>query len=270
MTFVDGFYLIDETGSLTTTQFRDVEDRLTVRLDCTMNRPERAVVMLTVSGGTQSHLVSAPGRPDFHGTIAPDAVLDYGAKGIALGSIQYGHNAMHMDKYLRRSSMTSGSRKFVGSDGMEYKWQSTGDGCDWSLTNAAGYHVADYTRSDVLIPGRRTSCLNICGSWIHLSVGTYIPPITRPFILPLFQKSSPLLPSCDTLPSTVSNSFAIHSKTYVRLMCTTPRLSHVTHPRTVLVLLPRTHFFFTNPVRLCHLRNSCNPCCLFSLYIDFG
>jgi hypothetical protein len=39
MTFVDGFYLIDETGSLTTTQFRDVEDRLTVRLDCTMNRP---------------------------------------------------------------------------------------------------------------------------------------------------------------------------------------------------------------------------------------
>ncbi|KAH7333574.1 hypothetical protein B0J17DRAFT_675898 [Rhizoctonia solani] len=170
MTFVDGFYLIDETGSLTNTQFRDVEDRLTVRLDCTMHRPERAVVMLTVSGGTQSHLVSAPGRPDFHGTIAPDAVLDYGAKGIALGSIQYGQNTMPMDKYLKRSSMTSGSRKFIGSDGMEYKWQSTGDGCDWSLTNAAGYHVADYTRSDVLIPGRRTSCLNICGSWIHISV----------------------------------------------------------------------------------------------------
>ncbi|CAE6421302.1 unnamed protein product [Rhizoctonia solani] len=170
MTFVDGFYLIDETGSLTSTQFRDVEDRLTVRLDCTMNRPERAVIMITVAGGTQSHCVSARTQADFHGSISPDAVLDYGAKGVALGSIQFGRNAMHMDKYLRRSSMTSGSRKFIGSDGMEYKWQSVGDGNDWSLTNAAGYHVADYTRSDVLIPGRRTSCLNICGSWIHLSV----------------------------------------------------------------------------------------------------
>ncbi|KAG8713108.1 hypothetical protein FRC08_013685 [Ceratobasidium sp. 394] len=171
MTFVDGFYLIDETGSLTTTQFRDVEDRLTVRLDCTMNRPERAVVMLTVSGGTESHLVSAPGRPDFHGTISPDAVLDYGAKGIALGSVQFGRNCMLMDKYLRRSgSSSSHCRKFIGSDGMEYKWQAGTDGHEWSLTNAAGYHVADYSRSDVLIPGRRTSCLSICGTWIHLSV----------------------------------------------------------------------------------------------------
>ena len=59
--------------------------------------------MLTVSGGTESHLVSAPGRPDFHGTIAPDAVLDYGAKGVALGSVQFGRSVMLMEKYLRRS-----------------------------------------------------------------------------------------------------------------------------------------------------------------------
>lgn len=59
--------------------------------------------MLTVSGGTESHMVSAPGRPDFHGTIAPDAVLDYGAKGIALGSVQFGRTVMLMEKYLRRS-----------------------------------------------------------------------------------------------------------------------------------------------------------------------
>lgn len=129
------FFLEDQTGELTGTEFVDLYNRMRLSLRCTLRDASHTAYMI----------YDLSSRPNAFSS--PLACLDFGAHN-ALGTVKIrnGEN-VSMGQYLVKAGGTgsSKSRKFRASDGQEYRWthQTKGDE-EWSCTNASDYHVASY------------------------------------------------------------------------------------------------------------------------------
>jgi len=124
------FFLEDRTGDLGGSEYVDLYNRLRLTVRCTLRDSHRTAYMV--------HDASTP--------ATPIAFLDFGHGG-ALGSIKVGSGpgeGVGMQEFLVKAG--SKTRKFVASDGQEYRWthQAGGD-VEWTCVNTKGYHVASYS-----------------------------------------------------------------------------------------------------------------------------
>ncbi|KZT71632.1 hypothetical protein DAEQUDRAFT_723694 [Daedalea quercina L-15889] len=129
------FFLEDQTGELTGSEFVDLYNRMRLSLRCTLRDAAHTAYMV----------YDTSARP--HALGAPLACLDFAANH-ALGTVKIGaRDAVPMGEYLVKAGALGGqkSRKFRAADGQEYRWthQRKGDE-EWSCTNASDYHVASY------------------------------------------------------------------------------------------------------------------------------
>ncbi|KAH7923155.1 hypothetical protein BV22DRAFT_1048391 [Leucogyrophana mollusca] len=132
------YFLEDKTGKLTESDFVDINDRLCLRLRCTAREPTHTAYMI----------YNVTCASDL---LKPLVALDFGPDD-TLGTIAFGSGSqMAMKQYLTKLSPlgrlpSSKTRKFIGSDGQEYRWswRST-KGQEWTCTNSSQYLVAFYT-----------------------------------------------------------------------------------------------------------------------------
>ncbi|KAK2465848.1 hypothetical protein APHAL10511_001489 [Amanita phalloides] len=97
-------------------------------------------------------------RDKSHWELEPDVVLEFNANQ-SLGQITYGTElykcTFPMSRYLKKTSFFGGSsliRKFVGSDGNEYKWSHRSvQGQEWTCTTGA--HETIVAHYDLLPEG---------------------------------------------------------------------------------------------------------------------
>ncbi|KAG9316798.1 hypothetical protein JVU11DRAFT_2863 [Chiua virens] len=155
------YLLEDKTGQPTESEFVDMHDRLRLRLHCSAQTPTHTAYM--IHNVTHGHNPSDPlialafGPNNSLGTItvrsgAPKAMGDYLVKLSPLGS-----------------SLT---RKFLGSDGQEYRWswRST-KGHEWTCINRSQYFVASYSlkvAGEPEYPGSSGCMLTIDEAYPHL------------------------------------------------------------------------------------------------------
>ncbi|PCH35969.1 hypothetical protein WOLCODRAFT_140146 [Wolfiporia cocos MD-104 SS10] len=128
------FFLEDQTGELTGSEFVDLYNRMRLGFRCTLRDTHRTAYMVY---DLSSRRASA----------APLACLDFGANN-ALGTIKIGDGEnISMAEYLSKASAGGKkARKFTASDGQQYRWvyQSTED-TEWMCLNSSDYHVASYS-----------------------------------------------------------------------------------------------------------------------------
>ncbi|EGO00477.1 hypothetical protein SERLA73DRAFT_136371 [Serpula lacrymans var. lacrymans S7.3] len=130
------YLLEDKTGELSGSDFNDLNDRMCLRLRCTARESTHTAYMI----------FDITHHSD--GLQKPLAALDFGPNE-SLGTISYSSGSqIPMKDYLMKLSTfgSSKARKFVGSDGQEYRWnwRITKDQ-EWTCTNSSGYTVADYS-----------------------------------------------------------------------------------------------------------------------------
>ncbi|EMD33839.1 hypothetical protein CERSUDRAFT_117905 [Gelatoporia subvermispora B] len=132
-------FLEDKSGSLTGSEYTDLYNRARLVLRCTLRTPARAAYMV----------YDLAERADPRsGLPVPAACLDFGPAD-ALGSVKI-RDGEHvpMGQYLTKLSPlgSSKNRKFVASDGQEYRWaHQAGQDDEWVCRNASNYHIASYT-----------------------------------------------------------------------------------------------------------------------------
>ncbi|OBZ70750.1 hypothetical protein A0H81_09312 [Grifola frondosa] len=135
------YFLEDSTGELTGSEFVDLYNRMHLSLKCTLRDAHHIAYVIYDSLSCRT----SPGRG---GLLVPLASLDFGANN-ALGTIKIGDGEhVNMNEHLAKTSTlgSSKTRKFVASDGQEYKWTWQGDGdAQWTCLNSNGYHVASYS-----------------------------------------------------------------------------------------------------------------------------
>jgi len=122
------YLLEDKTGKLTGSDFVDMNDRLRFRLRCTAQAPTHTAYMI--------HNANDPSNPLIALAFGPNN---------SLGTITVRSGVpIPMDQYLAKLG-SSTTRKFIGSDGQEYRWswRST-RGHEWTCTNRSQYLVASY------------------------------------------------------------------------------------------------------------------------------
>ncbi|KAJ4468308.1 hypothetical protein J3R30DRAFT_3410387 [Lentinula aciculospora] len=160
----------DRTGQLYASDFDDMYDRLFYRVT---RDPQRPSMMVYDMGRRASrHRDSLPF------SRRPIAILEF-KPDQSLGSICYASNgnvAVPMNRYLRRTSMFGGSlsRKFMGSDGREYRWSHRSiQGQEWTCTTGTeNFVVAHFDLKPADVPAYDVSgnTLTIFEQFIHLSV----------------------------------------------------------------------------------------------------
>ncbi|KZT04123.1 uncharacterized protein LAESUDRAFT_728320 [Laetiporus sulphureus 93-53] len=135
-TFGMPYFLEDLTGELTGSEFNDLYNRTRLAFRCTLHDASHTAYMV--------YDLSASGN----GYNAPVACLDFGANN-ALGTVKIGDkDNVSMSVYLSKvgSFGSAKTRKFIASDGQEYRWtHKPGDDAEWTCTNTNGYHVASYS-----------------------------------------------------------------------------------------------------------------------------
>ncbi|KAJ7775627.1 hypothetical protein DFH07DRAFT_87201 [Mycena maculata] len=139
------YILEDRTGAHTTSDFDDIYDRLFFHVATAPQRSGSSATMIySMNRRASRHRDAQP----FHNT--PAAVLEFLPDG-SLGNVSFmqpaGTLTIPMGTYLRRTSLfgRSLSRKFMCSDGREYKWVHRGvEGQEWTCTTADNYLVAHY------------------------------------------------------------------------------------------------------------------------------
>jgi hypothetical protein len=160
------YTLEDRTGHALSSDFDDIYDRLFLKLSYQstitpiadnhhhlhfyshqQQQRQDTVLIHNMTWRSSPHrdtLSVPPGDPD------PAVVMQFGP-GKTLGSITFQTKSRRvsftMAGYLKKASMFSGSlqRKFVASDGREYKWgYQTVQGQEWSCTSEENYLVAHY------------------------------------------------------------------------------------------------------------------------------
>ncbi|KAI0929799.1 hypothetical protein AcV5_006667 [Taiwanofungus camphoratus] len=160
------FFLVDQTGELTGSEFVDLYNRMRLSLRCTMRDAQRTAYMvhdMTAAGSTRS------------GLPVPLACLDFGPNN-ALGTVKIGDAPyVNMAEYLAKVTPfgSSKTRKFVASDGQEYQWafNSNNNDTQWTCLNASGYHVASYSLKPAGEPqhSRHSGCvLTVEESYPHI------------------------------------------------------------------------------------------------------
>lgn len=137
------YFLEDKTGSLSGSDFVDINDRIRFSYRCTARDTTRvAYIIFNVTSGHSNTPVAAL---DF----APDG--GWGTVTYTSGSTAGAH--MAMKKYLAKTSFlgSTKNRKFTASDGNEYEWKwRQGADREWSCTNIQGETIAYYS---LKVPG---------------------------------------------------------------------------------------------------------------------
>jgi len=166
------YFFEDRTGVLASSDFDEVYDRAFLRVSSTPQRTRNAGLMVYDMGQRSTSLGDRDRR---HFYREPVIVLDFGPRG-ALGTIRFtkGSVSIPMHQYLRKVSLFSGSlfRKFMASDGKEYRWghHMVADH-EWTCLNADNFLVAHYNLKPVDRPAFGTSgnVLTIYEPFAHLS-----------------------------------------------------------------------------------------------------
>ncbi|KAJ8095183.1 hypothetical protein PM082_010405 [Marasmius tenuissimus] len=135
----------DRTGALTLSDFDDMYDRLFFRISRPV--PQKPVTMIfNMERRASRH--RDRNMSTFHPN--PLAVLEF-QPDESLGRISFNNGSkpfsLPMGSYLRKTSIlgVSRSRKFVGSDGIEYRWNHrTVPGQEWTCTTTDNYLVAHF------------------------------------------------------------------------------------------------------------------------------
>ncbi|KAJ7277544.1 hypothetical protein C8J57DRAFT_1309566 [Mycena rebaudengoi] len=139
------YILEDRTGAHTASDFDDIYDRVFFHVATVPQRSGSSAIMIySMNRRASRHRDSQPFRS------TPVAALEFLPDG-SLGNISFmqpqGTLTLPMVRYLRKTSLfgRSLSRKFMCSDGREYKWSHRGaEGHEWTCTNADNYLVAHY------------------------------------------------------------------------------------------------------------------------------
>ncbi|KAJ7685965.1 hypothetical protein B0H17DRAFT_1073017 [Mycena rosella] len=139
------YVLEDRTGAHTASDFDDIYDRLFFHVATAPQRSGSSAIMIySMTRRASRHRSSQP----FNHT--PVAVLEFLPDG-SLGTVSFrrpaGTLTLPMVRYLRKKSLfgSSLSRKFMCSDGREYKWAHRSvEGQEWTCTTADNYLVAHY------------------------------------------------------------------------------------------------------------------------------
>ncbi|EKM75080.1 hypothetical protein AGABI1DRAFT_116578 [Agaricus bisporus var. burnettii JB137-S8] len=153
----------DRTGSTTNSDFDDIYDRMFFHV---MRQPGRST----------TYIYEMPIRASHHRSLLPlnrepSVILEF-LPDESLGNVTFvgkGHftaTTIPMVRYLRKTSLfgTSLTRKFVGSDGREYKWShQSGEGQQWTCTTPENYLVAHY---DLKPPNVKT--LDVTGNTLTI------------------------------------------------------------------------------------------------------
>ncbi|KAG8979314.1 hypothetical protein FRB90_008099 [Tulasnella sp. 427] len=171
------FIFKDETGSLTNTTLIDLDKRLTIRLDLSLSTPRRTVTMIRLVEATDEHI-----------PLVPNAVLDFdktGKNGLGVVGFPPRQN-MPMESYLKKMHGNASPgllcRRFLASDGQEYKWTLVSGGPEtrtqWTCSTAAtNYLVATYEECDGAMTSGRAGAederlFTVVDSWVYIIVGT--------------------------------------------------------------------------------------------------
>ncbi|CAA7270273.1 unnamed protein product [Cyclocybe aegerita] len=133
------FFLEDKTGRLTGSEFVDIHERMKLIYRRRLSDHTRAVyeVYDTTSG-------------TFDSFRTPRITLTFGANN-ALGTVSFGsEHLVAMDRFLSQVNPIAGSRlrRFIGSDGNEYRWGHRIANNEWTCTNRNGEIVAHYNLKD--------------------------------------------------------------------------------------------------------------------------
>ncbi|GBE80294.1 hypothetical protein SCP_0300090 [Sparassis crispa] len=168
------YFLEDQSGDLAGSEFVDLYKRISLTVRCTLRSDTHTAYMvydMTSRGVNRG------------GLLVPLACLDFGA-GHALGTIKVGEKeAVNMSDYLTKLSPLGSSkqRKFVASDGQEYRWKWRSDADDeWTCVNSSGYHVASYSLKPAGEPQYQSSSgcvLTVEESYPHL-IGELLASLT--------------------------------------------------------------------------------------------
>ncbi|KIO32935.1 hypothetical protein M407DRAFT_18096 [Tulasnella calospora MUT 4182] len=170
------FVFQDSTGSLTNTTLVDIYGRLTIRVDESLSRPGRSVTMIRV----------VDARDENNAPLVPNAVLDFdktGSNGLGVVGFPPKQN-MPMESYLKKmSGSNSGGllcRRFLASDGQEYKWTlisgGPGSRVQWTCaTSQTNYLVASYEECDGAMTSGRAGAedsrlFTVVDTWVYLVV----------------------------------------------------------------------------------------------------
>ncbi|KII92942.1 hypothetical protein PLICRDRAFT_491592 [Plicaturopsis crispa FD-325 SS-3] len=132
------YYLEDKTGSLSGTEYADPYGRMRYSVRCTMKDSMRTAYMIYNLGS---------------GSHKPLASLEFNSDH-SLGMVSF-TSGVHipMKQYLTKLSTlgSSKARKFIATDGQEYRWTyRVAPNQEWTCTNANGYLIAYYS---LPIPG---------------------------------------------------------------------------------------------------------------------
>lgn len=132
------YHLEDTTGNITDSNFVDLYQRMSFSVRRTMHTTERSVLMI--------YDASSSSRAGRGGLMLPVVCIEFGGNN-ALRTIKIGQGEpVDIERYLCRISRSNSlARKFVASDGQEYRWTYTGtEDAEWTCTNSRGYAVASY------------------------------------------------------------------------------------------------------------------------------
>ncbi|KAK7001673.1 histone-fold-containing protein [Favolaschia claudopus] len=164
----------DRTGAHTSSDFDDIYDRLFFHVATAPQRSGSSAVMIySMNRRSSRHRDSQPIQH------TPSAILEFLPDG-TLGNMSFMHAAgtvtIPMVRYLRKTSLfgRSLSRKFLCSDGREYKWVNRSvEGQEWTCTNADNFLVAHYDLKpvDVRAYGVSGNNLTIYEAFAHLTLG---------------------------------------------------------------------------------------------------
>ncbi|KAJ7075733.1 hypothetical protein B0H15DRAFT_916632 [Mycena belliarum] len=136
----------DRTGAHTSSDFDDIYDRAFFHVATAPQRSGSSAIMIySMNHRASRHRDSQPFRQ------TPAAVLEFLPDG-TLGNVSFmqlagGTLTLPMVRYLRKTSLfgRSLSRKFMCSDGREYKWvHRSVEGQEWTCTTADNYIAAHY------------------------------------------------------------------------------------------------------------------------------
>ncbi|KAI0751844.1 hypothetical protein C8Q80DRAFT_1099033 [Daedaleopsis nitida] len=169
------YYLEDRTGQYTGSDFDELYDRLFLRVarpppSQAAHFPDTTLMVYNTGRRSSSQRHSRPPQRD------PAVILEFGPNG-GLGTVSFvkAGMSMPMGQYLKKTSMFAGSlsRKFVASNGEEYRWlhRAVKDH-EWSCVDSRDYVVAHYNLKPPEKPAYTASgnILTIYEPFGHLAV----------------------------------------------------------------------------------------------------
>ncbi|KXN92570.1 hypothetical protein AN958_06538 [Leucoagaricus sp. SymC.cos] len=134
----------DRTGSNTHSDFDDIYDRMFFHITRQPGRSTTYIYEMPIRASRHRSSLPLNREPSVLLEFLPDESL---GNITFVGKSPYHTMTMPMSRYLRKPSLFGSSlmRKFVGSDGREYKWSYHGvGGQQWSCTTNENYLVAHY------------------------------------------------------------------------------------------------------------------------------